>query len=715
MMAQNQIILFMSIFRGRKDVYARHWEKNDKSGYGPAYEFNWQEFMAFKAKGGRMADFPNKKTLVLTLEVIRSHLEGNQTIGIYPLLEDNTSYFITADFDKENWKKESKELIKICGEYNIPAYLERSRSGSGAHVWIFFEDKYPASKSRSIVLELIRKALNLSEFEKEVSFDRLFPNQDYHSSNGIGNLISLPLNGKSLWKNNTVFLDPITFEVIPNQWEYLKNIKKISLAQLDDLYNKLINKQTNGFTEKDNKIDLASDILTINIGNLIKLPKQNLHPILVHFLREKLNFFNAEYAVKKKLGISTYQTEKYFKLISEKGEFIYIPRGFISGLIEFCQEKEIPYVLNDERKLQPETTFKSKINLYDYKKATLDEIQDKDYGVIVAPPGSGKTIIGLELIAKKSQPTLILVHRTQLLDQWIERIQSFLGINKTEIGQISGRKKKIGKQITVAMMQTLIKADNIKETSDKFGMVIIDECHHIPAKTFRELIVNFNPYYLYGLTATPKRKYNDEKLIYYFIGEIISEMDPHKNISLISPINSSLVIRETNLSVPFDFKTDTFEVLSKILVYDNSRNQLIIDYIQKQIKEGRKILLLTERKEHVEVLYLYLKNKCEVISLTGNDSLTKRKIKLEQIHLGHFNIIIATGQLFGEGIDLPTLDCLFLVYPFSFEGKLTQYIGRIQRSKNHQVIYDYRDSKVTFFEKLFKRRCTYYRKKGWLQ
>ena len=249
------------------------------------------------------------------------------------------------------------------------------------------------------------------------------------------------------------------------------------------------------------------------------------------------------------MGVS----EKYFKLISEEGEFVFIPRGFINQLIEFCQKNEIPFVLNDERKLKQATTFKSKITLYNYQKATSQEIQDKDYGVIVAPHGSGKTIIGLELIAKKSQSALILVHRAQLFEQWVERIQSFLGINKTEIGQISGSKKKIGKQITVAMMQTLIKSKNIQEISDKFGTIIIDECHHILAKTFRELIVNFNPYYLYGLTATPKRKYNDEKLIYYYIGEIISEMNPNKNLNIVSPINTSLIIQETNLSVPFDF------------------------------------------------------------------------------------------------------------------------------------------------------------------
>jgi superfamily II DNA or RNA helicase len=252
--------------------------------------------------------------------------------------------------------------------------------------------------------------------------------------------------------------------------------------------------------------------------------KVSLQPQLVNFLREKLNFFNAEYLVKEKMGISTYQTEKYFKLISEAGEYVLLPRGFLNELLAFCKEQNISYKMIDERKLRTEITFTPKINLYDYQQSSLEEIADQEYGVIVAPPGAGKTVIGLKLIAEKSQPALILVHRKQLLDQWGERIQSFLGISKKDIGQFSGNKKTIGKDVTVAMMQSLIKMDEEekKKVVNAFGTIIIDECHHIPAKTFRELITQFNPYYLFGLTATPKRKYNDEKLIYYYIGEILT-------------------------------------------------------------------------------------------------------------------------------------------------------------------------------------------------
>lgn len=722
MVSNDQILLFFSLFKGRNDIYAKRWEKDGRNGYSPAYEVDWTEYRAFKAKGGKFSDFPNKKPLLLTTEIIRDHLNGIQTIGIYPLLTDNTSHFIAADFDNENWQKECKTFVKVCKDYGIPAYLERSRSGKGAHVWIFFEDKYPANKSRAIVFELIREALKLSEFEKEISFDRLFPNQDYHTNQGIGNLIVLPLHGSSVSAGNTLFLHPETLDVISDQWKYLQEIVRISTKDLDILYETLVVGKGD-FSSADDipKIKKSSsNKRTLIMGNTIKLLKVELQPQLVKFLREKLNFFNTEYLVKEKMGISTYQTEKYFKLISESGEHVLIPRGFLSQLITFCKGQDLLYEILDERKLRTEVNFSSKITLYDYQQAALDEIAGQQYGVIVAPPGAGKTVLGLKLIAEKSQPTLILVHRKQLLDQWIERIQSFLGIPKKEIGQISGSKKTIGKEITVAMMQSLIKmeGEEKKKITNTFGTIIIDECHHIPAKTFRELITQFNPFYLYGLTATPNRKYNDEKLIYYYIGEILTTIDPSKQLVKTKQKHQErqtiVEIHETTLTVPFDHKIDTFEVLSKVLVYDSNRNILITQDILRHVMAGKKIVVLTERKEHVEVLDLYLKGHCEVITLTGDDSVSKRKLKLEQLNLGHFQVLIATGQLLGEGIDLPILDCLFLVYPFSFEGKLIQYIGRIQRSENQRVIVDYVDKQIPFFERMFKKRSKFYQKNGWI-
>ena len=366
-------------------------------------------------------------------------------------------------------------------------------------------------------------------------------------------------------------------------------------------------------------------------------------------------------------------------------------------------------LLTRGKKLDP-VDFESDIELIPDQEAAIEKTLDKDFGVIVSPPGSGKTIIGLEIIAQKRQPALIIVHRKQLFDQWIDRIQNFLKIPKREIGQIGNQKFKVGKEITVAMIQSLSRSEEIEKISSNFGTIIVDECHHIPAKSFREAIVNFNSYYLYGLTATPKRKNNDEKLIYVYIGNILIQCA----IRLIKSDRKKKRLKSISerqiCIVPFDYKIDKYETISRILIHDTNRNSLIIDDIEKNSNRFNTFLILTERKAHVDILNLYLKDRYETITIHGDDSESSRKSKMEQLKQGHYKIVISTGQYFGEGIDLNNLECLIIAYPFAFEGKLIQYIGRIQHSENPPVIFDYRDSKIDYFEKMFKQRNRYYKK-----
>lgn len=488
---------------------------------------------------------------------------------------------------------------------------------------------------------------------------------------------------------------------------FLETVKKIPKHKMDSLHLLLSGKTKEVFTSKytDSKSTFELEIL---INSEIYLKRIQLNQKLIDFLRDNLNFLNSEYIVKKRLGKIAYNIEKYFKLIEETPEGIIVPRGFASSLVKFCNSENIPIKIIDERCRQEEIIVNSKIDLLPHQQEVLERTETKDFGVIVSPPGSGKTIIGLELISQKKQPTLILVHRKQLFDQWIDRIQNFLSIPKKQIGQIGNQKDKIGKEVTVAMIQSLTRGD-LSELKNRFGMVIVDECHHIPAKSFREVITQLNCYYLYGLTATPKRKNNDEKLIYVYIGNIIYEMTQKE---LLEQQNSKaeINIKETELFVPFDYKTDYYETVSQVLIYDTARNGLILKDIDENISRFKSILILTERKSHVNILNLYLKEKYETIAISGDDSERSRKSKLEQIEQGHFQIIISTGQYFGEGIDINDLECLFIVYPFTFEGKLVQYIGRIQRSGKPPVIFDYRDSKIDYFDKMFKQRNRYYNK-----
>ena len=596
---------FKFLFQGRQDVYAVRWEKDGKSGYMPAYKVDWSDYNKHKAGGGTFKDYSKKEYLPFGDEAIQNHLLGKETIGVYPLLEDNTSYFIAADFDEENWKESILKFYSTLIKFEIPAYIERSRSGNGGHLWVFFEENFPAEQTRKLMFELLREATIISHFEKEPSFDRLFPNQDFHSGKGLGNLIALPLNGKAVQNGNSMFLDSESFEPFTNQFETIANFQKLSKDKFLGIYEGFFNQKPHE-SIKSNNIPAIQTEIEIQISSQVFLKRFQLNKKLIAFLRDNLNFLNSDYLVKKNMGKSTFNIEKYFRLIEETADGVIIPRGFVANVVNFCKQESISFKVIDNRKKLDSVEFDSEIELLPQQEIALEKIADKDFGVIVSPPGSGKTIIGLEIIAQKRQPALIIVHRQQLFDQWMERIQSFLKIPKHEIGQIGNQKFKVGKEITIAMIQSLTRSDEISKIANSFGTIIVDECHHIPAKSFRESIVNFNSFYLYGLTATPKRKNNDEKLIYVYIGNILYNAEQLEQVQQ-NITKSEINIKETSLYAPFDYKIDKYETISRILIHDTQRNSLIIDDIEKNVGRFKTVLVLTERKAHVDILIFTLK------------------------------------------------------------------------------------------------------------
>ena len=700
----NQIQHFKSVFKGREDVFAVRWEKESKSGYMPAYFYDRYMYRAHKIKGGTFQNYKDKTYLKLTDKEIAKHLNGEQLIGIYPLLSDNSSWFLVADFDKENWITEAKSFIKSCEAKGFPAYLERSRSGNGGHVWLFFEQAYPAIRSRKIFISILEESGAFSMFDKSSSFDRLFPNQDFLSGKGLGNLIALPLFKKTFEQGNSCFIDVDTLYPIPDQWQFLQNIKRISFSKLDKLY-----QDVSTSTVQAVQIT-ANGKLTICLNNEVRISREGMTTALINFLKEELNFANSEFIIKKKIGKNTFGTERYFKLVEETENEVIIPRGFVGKLIRFCREHQIAHDFIDERKKRKASPYTFNAQLREHQQTVMDTISKKDLGVIVAPPGSGKTIVGLKIISEKLQPALIIVHRKQLVEQWTERIETFLGIPKAEIGKIGQGKSKVGKSVTIATIQSLSKELDKDENGNietAFGTIIVDECHHIPAETFRNTITKLQTFYLYGLTATPFRKYNDGKLILTHLGEIIAEI---KTTEISTSKQAKIIIRNTELDIPFNSKTDKFETLSKILVHDSVRNKLILEDVKAEINKGKKVVIITERKEHIDSLYQYLKQSYEAITLSGEDSEINKNSKWKILKAGNYQALITTGQFFGEGTDLQNANCLFLVYPFSFEGKLIQYIGRVQRSEVAPTIYDYRDIKIDYLNKLFLKRNTYYRK-----
>lgn len=689
------------MFKGREDVYAIHWSKGSKNGYMPA-KFYDPYFNRIYKKSTSPTDSKVINYLPLTDDQIQKHLDGKQLIGLYPLLQDNTSWLIVADFDKNSWIEDCRSFIAICADYNIPVYLERSRSGKGGHVWIFFNQPYPAFKSRIIVLTLLERAGVVSTFDKNSSFDRLFPNQDKLSGKGFGNLIALPFHKTSLELGNSCFINPEKAIPYTNQWEFLNGIKRISTNDLDQIFLSLTNSKNASVVEPGK--------LVIKLSNTVEINRIGMSIALNSFLKEELNFFNADFIIKKNSGRSTFGTKRYFRFIEEVKEYAIIPKGFIRKLLVYCIQNNIEYQLDDHRKLLPPANFSFHASLRVYQLPAVEAASKKDIGIIVAPPGSGKTVVGLKIIADKQQPALIIVHRNQLADQWAERIEAFLGIQKQDIGRIGQGKTKIGKQVTIAMIQSLDKELQKPEAEKlvrSFGIIIVDECHHIAAETFKNAVSLFHSYYLYGLTATPFRKNSDDRLISIHLGEVISEMKSSDKGASEQP---EIIIRNTTLNVEFNAKTDRFETLSNILIHDSERNKLILKDVIFQLSTGKRVVILTERKEHIETLNQYLKQSFEIVTLSGDDSESSRNAKWQILKAGNYQVLITTGQFFGEGSDLQNAQCLFLVYPFSFEGKLIQYIGRVQRSELTPVIYDYRDIKIDYLNGMFLKRNVYYKK-----
>ncbi len=445
--------------------------------------------------------------------------------------------------------------------------------------------------------------------------------------------------------------------------------------------------------------------LQIIVAEQLIIDKSQLPSKVKRFLHEKLFILNSEYIIKERLGKPTYDVAKFFDLVEDDGAQVKLPRGFARQLTEFLGQEGIAYQLTPRHPEFGACGFRSNIVLTDSQRRVIDQASAAGEGIIVAPPGSGKTVMGLELIARHDKPALILTHRKQLLDQWVERIQQHLDLPKKQIGRYSASYKKPSDVISVGLLQSFARAGDLSEFTDKFGVIIIDECHHIPAKTFRAVISQLNGVHIYGLTATPKRKHNDEKLIYLYIGNIVATLASSEKVPEIG-----VSICETSLTLPFDWKTDRSELLAKVICYDTARNEQLVRDMLQQVARQRRILVLSERKEHLGVLALYLRSKAKVLVLSGDDGAGERASKYARIDSGDYDILLATGQLLGEGVHIATIDTLMLAFPFAFEGKLIQYVGRLLHSDHPGQVIDYRDQHIAVLERQYKQRQRYYNK-----
>lgn len=731
---EEKVKIFMSYFKGRDDVYPYlSFDKKNVKYYTPACFNEWKKGICNKTmKGKKCKTCQYRENKPLTKEVIYNHMyKKDCSIGIYPLLEDDTCYFLALDFDNKKSNNDIKSDVltftSVCDEYNVPYLIERSRSGKGFHIWIFFQTNIKALTARKLGSLLLSKTMEISNLSI-TSFDRMFPNQDTLPKGGYGNLIALPFQNEPSKEGNSVFVDK-NFIQLKNQSNYLNTIHKLSSEEVFEKIEKLssdtidigheitdMNKEVKKKTNK--KITYPKSIKVI-LSDMVYIDKSGINSEVKNSFRRLATFANPEFYKKQKLRMSVYNIPMIIDCSKEDDKYLKLPRGTYEYLESLCKTNNIKIIKSDKRSKgnKIDVTFNGKLS--EEQQTALEEILKYDTGILVAPTGFGKTVIGCKMIEERKVNTLILVNRMQLLDQWKERIKEFLNID--EIGEISSKKKNITNVVDVASIKSLWNNGKVLDIAKNYGMIIIDECHHTAAYTFEQAINTGSAKYVYGVSATPERENGHTPIIKMQCGDIRYKVDSLKfNKELNVPMK--VIVKKSHLSFT-NPAIDNYELneINDLIAKDILRTENIINNIKEEFKNGKNILVLTERLELMNYIY-------DKLSQTTNNifkyygGIGKKILKTYEEFTKQINekkenkIIVATGSYIGEGFDDSKLDSLFLTMPISGQTRVTQYAGRLHRkdiSKKEILIYDYVDDNFAKTRNMFLKRKKTYEKLGY--
>lgn len=733
-----KIRLFRSLFHGREDVYARLWQnrQSGKVGYSPVCKNEWNRSLCQKPNV-RCGDCHNRELSPFTDLVIQDHLDGKVTIGIYPLLENDTCRFLAVDFDKCTWIEDSAAFLETCRMIGISAALERSRSGNGSHVWIFFKETVAASEARKLGCYLLTETMSRRHELSMDSYDRLFPNQDTVPKGGFGNLIALPLQKGSAEHGNSLFLDN-NFKPYSDQWSFLVSLGCVGTSTLDDIVCKAVRAGQIlgvrfGSSEEDDRpwmvkpsgrtpelppVGPFPSKVKLVISNMIFVEKSGLSSSLLNKIKRLAAFQNPEFYRKQKMRLSTALTPRVICCAEEFPQHMGIPRGCLDELQNLLNSVGIKVEISDKRLHDAELQATFHGQLTSVQEAATSELLRYDEGILVAPSGSGKTVVGISIIASRKTNTLVLVHRSPLLEQWRNQLASFLEIDPAKVGQVGGGKDKRNGILDVAMLQSLIRKGEVQDVIAEYGQVIVDECHHLPAVTFERVMQQIKARYVLGLTATPYRRDGHQPIILMQCGPLRYEIRQKDNRS--QTLQHNLVRRDTDFTLLTSEAEPSIQDIYTGLMSDEARNRLILDDILMSLDEGRSPILLTERREHLEFFAAHLaKHLKNVVILRGGMGIKQRRAVAEQLDAipdGEKRVLLATGRYIGEGFDDARLDTLFLTLPVSWKGTLMQYAGRLHRihtNKREVRIYDYVDRNVPVLMKMFQRRLRGYRAMGY--
>ena len=751
---EERVTLFHSLFKGREDVFARRWfsKTTGKSGYQPVCINEWRRGVCDKKKF-KCADCPNRHFAPLTYQDLYHHLEGRDEnccddVGLYAIMPDNNCAFLCTDFDdkscKHGYQDEVLAFVGVCKEWNIPYAIERSRSGNGAHVWIFFEEPIQAFKARRLGNAILTEAMRHNGRMSFNSYDRFFPNQDRMPEGGFGNLVALPLQGQARKSRNSVFVDD-DFLAYKDQWAFLYHINKMKDTEVDMLLNLHVCEELGALTTSSeskpwvtpitqdiSKSDFYSEI-EITKADKIYIPLKAVSAKVLNHLKRIASFKNPEFYSKQALRLSTYSTPRIISCFDITDDYLAMPRGCEDAILSFLIENGVKYNIVDE------TNHGTPISVYfqgkerEEQQAAINALLMHSNGVLHATTAFGKTVTAAAIIARKMVSTLILVHSKALLAQWHERLTEFLSIDYVEpsVPKKRGRRKKFSTIgcldstssslhgiVDVALIQSCLDGGSVKPFVENYGMVIVDECHHVSSVTFENVLKGVKAQTVYGLTATPIRKDGHQPIIFMQCGPIRFSADA-KSQMITQSFERYLIPRFTSYRSITDDK-QSITTLYQLLSEDEIRNTLIVEDVCKAVEAGRTPIILTNRTTHVTILAEKLRDKVKnVVTLTGTGSTKEKRETLQ--HLYEISkeeplVIVATGKYVGEGFDYPRLDTLFLALPVSWKGLVVQYAGRLHREndgKKDVRIYDYIDIHEPVCDNMYRKRLKGYASIGY--
>lgn len=757
---------FMMFCRGRKDVYDLRYTnpKTGKNGYYSQCFNRWDRGCHIQKKDGvRCKDCELRAYKPVTLPLIKAHMNGtdpngNDVVAIYPMLENNLCQLLVFDFDNhakgaeqedyanidDGWKEEINALRRICKNLDVDAVVERSRSGRGAHLWIFFKEMVPARLARRFGFALLEKgaeSVNLKSFKY---YDRMIPTQDALPEGGLGNVIALPLQGMALKSGNSAFIDE-NWNAYEDQLNVLAGTRRLTRQGIEDYLSLWY---STGSTSEDNGTDAPWDknseieagsvkgVVRIVLADRIYIDSTGMSNKTKRQLRRMATFSNKQYFQNQAMDMPNYDESRFIYLGSDEGKYIVLPRGLREEILKKFDNAGISYKIEDKRTKGQELNISFRGELRESQIPAVETMLENETGILHAATAFGKTVVCCDMIARRGISTLILVDRADLMNQWIKRLEEFLDIDEelpeyqTKTGRTRKRKSLIGNLqgahdtltgiVDVAMIRSLKKKDGFHPKLKEYAQVYFDECHHAASDSAIEVLQEINAKYVYGVTATPKRGDGKEKINEFLLGPIryrftAKDRAEEQNINHLVYPRFTRTVKPHHLSKT-PYGNDAYELIRN----NDVRDEQIIRDVADCVQAGRTPVVLTKYVDHAKKLSERLKTYADrLILLTGANGTKARRAQVEELNKVDNSdslILVGTGSLLGEGFDFPRLDTLFMATPVSGENVVEQYVGRLNRDydgKENVIVYDYVDSHIPKFDKMYSARMKAYKKIGY--